>query len=104
MILAPNREGAARKEKAQHMAEEKKDREPWISRIEQALLFVNSADYERGVGHASNPLDITAEELEDVDEEKESPIAPDTFAAISPWKPMPGKSPTASEIPEITAE
>jgi hypothetical protein len=86
------------------MAEEKNDREPWIPRIEQAPLFTNSADYERGVGHASNPLDITAEEMEDVYEERESPIAPATFAAILPWKPMPGKSPTASEIPEIRAE
>ena len=68
------------------MAEEKKGREPWIPRIDQAPLFTNSADYERGIGHASNPLDITAEELEEVDEEKESPIAPDF-----------GKSPTASE-------
>jgi len=46
------------------MAEEKKDRESWIPRIEQAPLFTNSADYERGFGHASNPLDITAEELQ----------------------------------------
>jgi hypothetical protein len=80
------------------MAEENKDREPWIPRIEQAPLLTNSADYERGLGHASNPPDVTAEELEDADEEKESPIAPDTFAATSRWKPMPGKSPTASAI------
>ena len=80
------------------MTEEKKDCEPWCPRIEQAPLFINSADYERGLGHASNPLDITAKELEDVDEEKEAPVGPDTFAAISPWKPMPGKSPTASAI------
>jgi len=60
------------------MAEEKKDREPWIPRLESEPLFTNSADYERDLNHTNNPLEITSEEPEVVDEEKESPIAPDT--------------------------
>jgi hypothetical protein len=65
--------------KEQHMSEEKKDREPWSPRIEKQPLFTNSADYERGLGDASNPPDITDEEQEEDEEEKGSPIAPDTF-------------------------
>jgi hypothetical protein len=60
--------------------------------------FTNSADYYRGLVHASNSLDITAEELDDVDEEKESPIATDILSAISTGKPLLRKSPKAGAI------
>jgi hypothetical protein len=61
------------------MSEEKKDHEPWIPKLDKQPLFTNSADYERGLGEASDPLDITDEEPEDEEEEKGSPLAPDAF-------------------------
>ena len=53
------------------MAEKgKKDREPWSPHIETEPLFINSADFERGLGESSSRLDsdIADEEVEDGDE------------------------------------
>lgn len=41
------------------MAEkDEKDREAWTPRIETKPLFLNSAEYERGLGEESSPPDI----------------------------------------------
>jgi hypothetical protein len=64
--------------KEQHMAEPKKDRDPWTPRIEKEPLFINSADFERGLGEASNPPDITDEGEEEDEDKKTSGIASDT--------------------------
>jgi hypothetical protein len=60
------------------MAEEvKKDREPWTPRIESDPLFINSADFERGLGEAAK--------LPDLDEEsEESEEAEEPFSADAP--------------------
>jgi hypothetical protein len=54
-------------------AKDKQDREPWSPRIESERLFINSADFERGLAEGSNPpdTDIT-DEADDVDEEVDS--------------------------------
>jgi hypothetical protein len=69
--------------KEQHMAEPKKDREPWTPRIEKEPLFTNSADFERGLGEAGNPPDITAEGEEEDEDKKVSGIPSET-----PIKPV----------------
>jgi hypothetical protein len=53
--------------------EDKKDREPWAPHIDSKPLFINSADFERRLGEASNPPDTDITE-----EEEEEPGAPDT--------------------------
>jgi hypothetical protein len=41
------------------MAEkDEKDREAWSPRIETKPLFLNSAEYQRGLGESSSPPDI----------------------------------------------
>jgi hypothetical protein len=41
------------------MAEKtEKDHEPWIPKIDGKQLFINSADYERGLGEGSSPANI----------------------------------------------
>ncbi|HTB68622.1 MAG TPA: hypothetical protein VK727_20550 [Steroidobacteraceae bacterium] len=61
------------------MAEKvKKDREPWSPRIESDPLFINSADFERGLGEASKLPDIEDEGVEE-DEELEDPATPNPF-------------------------
>ncbi len=65
----------------QVMAEkDKKDREPWSPRIESKPLFINSADFERGLAEGSNPLDtdITDEAADDMDEDVD-PATPNPF-------------------------
>lgn len=64
------------------MAEERKEREPWSPKIDKEPLFVNSADFERGLGEASGPPGID-EQGEEEDEDKkasgipsENPIKP----------------------------
>jgi hypothetical protein len=63
------------------MAErDKKDREAWTPRIERDPLFTNSADFERGLGEASNPPDIdVADEGAEDTEEDISPSAANPF-------------------------
>ena len=60
------------------MPEERKEREPWTPRIEKEPLFVNSADFERGLGEASDPPDITQEDEEEDEDKKASGIPSDT--------------------------
>jgi hypothetical protein len=61
------------------MAEKvKKDREPWSPRIESDPLFINSADFERGLGEASKLPDIEDEGTEE-DEGLEDPATPNPF-------------------------
>ncbi len=59
------------------MSEEKAGgRKPWSPRIENAPLFINSADYERRLGEADDPPeDATDEGQEDV-AGKASPDSP----------------------------
>jgi hypothetical protein len=59
---------------------DKKDREPWSPRIESKPLFINSADFERGLGEASNPpdADIADEAADDVDDHVD-PATPNPF-------------------------
>jgi hypothetical protein len=64
--------------KEQHMAERSKDQEPWSPRIDKQPPFVNSADFERGLGEASNPPDITEEGDEEDADKKVSGIPSDT--------------------------
>jgi len=59
------------------MSEKRKEREPWSPRIEKEPLFVNSADFERGLGEASDPPDITEEGDEDDEDKKVSGIPAD---------------------------
>jgi hypothetical protein len=63
------------------MAEkDKKDREPWSPRIEGKPLFINSADFERGLDEASKPPDIDiADEGTEDDDEQGDPVAPNPF-------------------------
>jgi hypothetical protein len=63
------------------MAEkDKKDREPWSPRIENKPLFINSADFERGLDEASKApdIDIADEETEDDDADGD-PATPNPF-------------------------
>jgi hypothetical protein len=65
------------------MAEpDKKDRGTWSPRTESNPLFINGADYERGLGEAGKPpdIDVTDEGLEQADDE----LAP---ASSTPFKP-----------------
>ncbi|HEV2701815.1 MAG TPA: hypothetical protein VGV09_09310 [Steroidobacteraceae bacterium] len=64
------------------MAEERKEREPWSPRIEKEPLFVNSADFERGLGQRSDPPDITEDSEEEDEDKKASGIPSD-----NPLKP-----------------
>lgn len=60
------------------MSEERKEREPWSPKIEKEPLFVNSADFERGLGEASGPPDIAEEGEEDDEDKKASGIPSET--------------------------
>jgi hypothetical protein len=54
-------------EKDDLVEKQDKDREPWSPRVESAPLFVNSADYERSLGHETGvpEIEIVGEEPED---------------------------------------
>jgi hypothetical protein len=63
------------------MTEEyRKDREPWSPRIEKLPLFINSADYERGLSEIrkSPSVDISEEEPEEGGESVTSICLPGT--------------------------
>ena len=63
------------------MAEkDKKEREPWSPRIDKNPLFINSADFERGLDEASRPPDIdVADEGTEDDDAEGDPANPNPF-------------------------
>ena len=64
---------------------DEKDREPWLPRIDGRRLFINSADYERGLGEGSSSLD--ADISDDGPEDVEEPVS---TAVVDPiLKPVP---------------
>jgi hypothetical protein len=65
------------------MTEPEKDKEPWSPRIDKKPLFTNSADFERGLGEARDPPDVTEEGDEEDEDKKASGIPSDT-----PIKPL----------------
>jgi hypothetical protein len=57
---------------------QEKEREPWSPRIERTPLFINSAEYERGLGEESRAPDIEISDEEPQDSsEHASPSVPD---------------------------
>jgi hypothetical protein len=58
------------------MAEQrKKDGEPWTPKIESDQLFINSADFERGLGEDEKTPDIDI--IDDAGEDDADDITPD---------------------------
>jgi hypothetical protein len=59
---------------------DKKDREPWSPQIKSTPNFINSADYEDGLGESGNTPDIdVANEGSEEIEDEEAPAAPNPF-------------------------
>ncbi len=54
-------------------AKERKDEAPWTPRIDGQPVFTNPADYERGLGEGSNPLNA---DFPDEPETEESTVFP----------------------------
>jgi hypothetical protein len=54
----------------------KKDHQPWSPRIESSPLFVNSADYERGLRHESSTSELDLGDREMANSEGEDVRTP----------------------------
>ncbi len=54
-------------------ANEKKGGQPWAPRIDSPPVFTNPADYERGLGEGSNPLNV---DFPDEPETEENTVFP----------------------------